>query len=182
MIDDRGDAGFYDPADQRHGIPEAYGITALQSDVLEDTWTFPDASLDAVTSFDSMEHWHSSPKKLFQSIVTSLKPGGWMILGVPNAANLKKRIEALFGFTEWSAMEDWYESPRFRGHVREPTVRDLRYIGRSLGLRDIQILGFNWLGHGNPSGIVAKMTPLVDAVLRLRPSLCSDIYLLAQRP
>ena len=182
MIDDRGDLGFYDPNDRRQGIPKAYGITSIESDVVEQIWSFADASLDAVTSFDSMEHWHNSPKKLFQSIVRSLKPGAWLILGVPNAANLKKRIEAVLGLTEWSAMDEWYDNERFRGHVREPTVRDLRHIGNSLGLTDIEILGFNWLGHGNASGLVSKVTPIIDHVLRLRPSLCSDIYLLAKRP
>jgi len=95
---------------------------------VRDPWPFPADSLDAVTTFDSMEHCHDSPKRLFGDIARSLEPGGWLVIGVPNAANLEKRIEALIGVTEWSSMDEWYEKDSFGGHVREPTVRDLRYI------------------------------------------------------
>ncbi len=181
-IDDRRDPMFVDPADPRLRLPQVYGFTTIEGDIIEDDWRFPDESLHAVTSFDSMEHWHHSPKKLFQSAVKSLTPGGWLMIGVPNAANLKKRIEAVFGATEWSALDVWYDEPRFRGHVREPTVRDLRAIASRLGLEDAEVLGFNWLGRCNPSLTVARLTPWVDGLLRLRPNLCSDICLLARKP
>ena len=40
---------------------------------------------DAITCFDSMEHWHASPKALFHQAVAKLKPGGLFIFHTPNA-------------------------------------------------------------------------------------------------
>jgi SAM-dependent methyltransferase len=46
---------------------------------VRDPWPFPADSLDAVTTFDSMEHCHDSPKRLFGDIARSLEPGGWLV-------------------------------------------------------------------------------------------------------
>jgi SAM-dependent methyltransferase len=141
-----------------------------------------DGQFDIITSFDSMEHWHHSPKAVFEQVVEKLKPGGTFLLGVPNCANLRKRIALLIGRGQWSAMKDWYETPMFRGHVREPNVEDLHYICRDMGLKDPEILGRNWLGHISTSPMVRLAASILDQPLRLRPQLCSDIYLLAQKP
>ena len=74
---------------------------------------------------------------------------GLFVLGVPNRVNLRKRVFVPFGYGKWSSMKDWYESPVFRGHVREPDVDDLRYIARDLHLRDWQVFGRNWLGYSS---------------------------------
>ena len=128
-----------------------------------------------------MEHWHQSPKRLFHQMLNSLAPGGLFILGVPNASNLRKRVEAVLGQTEWSSMGEWYERPQFRSHVREPNVRDLRYIARDLGLENVQIIGRNYQGLIS-SGAVRMVTRAIDLPLRLFPTLCADIYLVAEKP
>ena len=74
-------------------------------------------------------------------------------------------------------MAHWYESERFRGHVREPSVADLRYIARDMGLSRVRIIGRNWQGYAGRPGVRA-LTHLADPLLKLRPSLCSNIYLL----
>ena len=108
---------------------------------------FEEASFDVITSFDSMEHWHHSPKRLFQEVMRVLKPSGRFILGVPNCVNLRKRLTVPFGFGKWSSIDDWYEQETFRGHVREPDVEDLRYIANDMGLMELQILGRNWMAY-----------------------------------
>jgi hypothetical protein len=95
-----------------------------------------------------------------------------------NCANLRKRITLLPGWGKWSAMQDWYDAPRFRGHVREPDVEDLRYIARDMELTQVRILGRNWAGRGSPRRLIRMITPFVDSMLRLRSSLCSDLYLI----
>jgi SAM-dependent methyltransferase len=142
--------------------------------------TLPRDHFDAITCFDSMEHWHNSPKTLFHGLIESLRSGGWFILSVPNCVNLRKRITVPFGFGKWSPMSMWYGEPVFRGHVREPDVDDLRYIAADLGLKDVKVFGRNWLGFSHP--ILRPIMPLIDAVLRLRPSLCANIYLAGRKP
>jgi SAM-dependent methyltransferase len=155
-----------------------YGVSVICRDVITLGVGDIDQRFDIVTTFDTMEHWHHSPKALFQQIRASLlRPGGRFILGAPNCVNLRKRITTAFGYNKWSGMDVWYEQEVFRGHVREPDVDDLRYIARDMKLRDVKISGRNWLGYRSRFRPVRVLTPLADHPLRLFPSLCSDLYL-----
>jgi SAM-dependent methyltransferase len=158
------------------------GVEIISRDVIAQGVEFPPESLDVITTFDSMEHWHNSPKQLFRQLLTALRPGGTLIIGVPNCVNIRKRITVPLGIGKWSSMNDWYEAETFRGHVREPDVDDLLYIARDLGLTDIEIMGRNWLGYVSRFGWVRRLTPLADKVLRMFPSLCSDLYLVGRKP
>jgi hypothetical protein len=105
---------------------------------------------------------------------------GLFVLGVPNCVNLRKRITVPFGIGKWSHMRDWYEPAVFRGHVREPDVQDLKYIAGDMQLKNYRIIGRNWLGYSSKSRLVRKLTLFTDYLLRMRPSLCSDIYLIGR--
>jgi 2-polyprenyl-3-methyl-5-hydroxy-6-metoxy-1,4-benzoquinol methylase len=182
LIDDFRDAGFYDEATMSamRQLYENAGVEVLSRDVLKDDLGLAPASFDAITCIDSVEHWHGSPKRIFRSLVEALRPGGLFFLGTPNCVNLRKRITVPLGRGKWSAMADWYEQDVFRGHVREPDVDDLRYIARDIGLENVRIIGRNWAGYAT-TGPIRKAMPLIDRVLRFRPSLCSDLYLLGNR-
>lgn len=163
-------------------LHKKYGVEVISTDVIASPPQFASGSLDVVTSFDSLEHWHHSPKRLLKRALEWLKPGGLLVIGVPNCVNLRKRITVPFGRGKWSRMEDWYEVEQFRGHVREPDTDDLRYIARDLGLQGVEIIGRNWLGYVARSRLVRAITPLVDVPLRRFPSLCADIYLVGRKP
>lgn len=79
-------------------------------------------------------------------------------------------------------MQDWYEPEVFRGHVREPDVCDLKYIARDMGLVDVRIIGRNWLGYYSERAAIRIATKLMDYPLRLKPSLCSDLYMTGKKP
>src|SRR5262249_26701438 len=125
--------------------------------------------------------WHNSPKRLFHQLMTALKPNGLFIISAPNCVNLRKRITVPFGVGKWTAMRDWYEVEHFRSHVREPDVADFRYIATDLGLKNARIIGRNWSGYRSRFRAARIVTPFIDRLLRLRPSLCSDIYLVGQK-
>jgi len=181
-IDDYEDEGFFKRDDARHQLPSKYGFSIVNRDVIRDGIDFEPSSVDVVTSFDSMEHWHASPKRLFEQVMTVLRPGGRFVLGVPNCVNLRKRITMPFGFGKWTSMQDWYESPVFRGHVREPDVQDLHYIANHMGLAGVRIVGRNWTGLFYTRKLVRVAAWLIDYPLRLRPSLCADLYLVGHKP
>lgn len=180
LVDDFGDDSLHEDADYVKALRGA-GVEVLNRDVIALGLGWPENSVDLITSFDSMEHWHASPKALFAEVMTVLRPGGWFLLGVPNAHNLRKRIETPLGRAKWSQMADWYEKPVFRGHVREPDVADLRYIAADMGLTDVTIMGRNWQGLRNPRDWIRKVTPKVDSLLQRKPSLCSDLYILGRK-
>jgi SAM-dependent methyltransferase len=109
---------------------------------------FPEDSFDMVTTFDSMEHWHHSPKRLFHMLKKALTPGVVLIIGVPNCSNLRKRVTTLLGRGYWSEIQHWYELDVFRAHVREPSVADLRYICSDLDMAVLEVSGRNgWAGY-----------------------------------
>ncbi len=182
LIDD-----FNDPVNQRVGdtifaLHWKYGVEVISRDVIAQSISDVCMGFDVVSTFDSMEHWHHSPKRLFKEVVAGLNSGGTFVLSVPNCANLRKRITVPLGIGKWSSMQDWYEREEFRGHVREPDVSDLWYIARDMGLCDVRILGRNWLGYYSANPFIRTATRLVDYPLRLRPSLCSDLYMVGKKP
>lgn len=164
------------------GALQRRGIAIISDDPLAHGFPFGPETLDVVTCFASMEHWHQSPKKLFRQIHDSLRHGGMFILSGPNCVNLRKRITVPLGFGKWTPLHDWYETPIFRNHVREPDVEDLRYIANDMELKDVRIIGRNWIGYMHSSKFVRAVMPVLDPLLRLRPSLCSDIYMIGRKP
>ena len=183
LVDDFGDKINQHVRDEPFRVHERYGVEILSRDVIAAGIGDVDRHFDVVTTFDSMEHWHASPKGLFSDVMMRLlRPGGRFVLGVPNCVNLRKRFTVPFGAGKWSSMQEWYEESSFRGHVREPDVSDLYYIASDMGLKDVRIYGRNWLGHQSPNKLIRAATKVADYPLRLLPTLCSDIYLAAIKP
>jgi len=181
LVDD-----FSDPINKKIGdgilqLHRKFGVKAVSADVLSAPLNFAPESFDCISTFDSMEHWHHSPRKLFAQVRSYLKIGGKFILSGPNCVNLRKRLTVPFGRGKWSQLSDWYEQERFRGHVREPDVRDLLYIARDMRLKNVRVTGRNWHGLRSKRAIVRAAAKFSDWILRLRPGLCSDIYMVGYK-
>jgi len=181
LVDD-----FDDPINHKVGasildLHRNLGVEVVSRDVIDEGIRDIPGYFDIITTFDSMEHWHHSPKRLFHEVIEKLNSGGVFVLGVPNCVNMRKRITVPLGIGKWSRMQDWYEAEKFRGHVREPDVSDLTYIARDMGLTDTKIYGRNWLGYYSANPAIRFATKVMDHLLRLKPSLCSDIYLVGRK-
>lgn len=186
LIDDQ----FDDPYDREVGaakreavarVIKPRGVLVMRRDIGVDGVGVPSESADAFTSFGVIEHLNRSPKAALHEMWKGLRPHGLLLVGAPNCANIRKRVSAVRGRSKWSRMADWYERAVFRGHVREPDVEDLLYIARDLGVKKPKILGRNWMGVESPRRFVHVAAEVADRALRLRPQLCSDIYLLARK-
>ena len=180
LVDD-----FNDPVNVNHGesvlaLHRSFGVEVISRNVITEGLDFSPGAFDAITTFESMEHWHHSPKRLFASVTRLLRPGGLFVLSAPNCVSLRKRLSVPLGYGKWSQMRDWYEPEVFRGHTREPDVADLLYIAKDMGIEHVNILGRNWGGYSSARPLIRIATSLADRALRLRPSLCSDIYLLGR--
>jgi 2-polyprenyl-3-methyl-5-hydroxy-6-metoxy-1,4-benzoquinol methylase len=182
LVDDFRDSIADDLQERTLNLHRSYGVTVMSRDLIRNDIDLHPESIDAVTSFESMEHWHHSPKRLFGAVSRALIPGGLFVLATPNCFNLRKRLTTPLGIGGWSRMEDWYEAPVFRGHVREPSVADLKYIARDMQLADTNILGRNWTGRNSRLWVTRTLAPVLDHALRFFPSLCSDIYLIGTKP
>lgn len=182
LVDDFGDG-----VNSRHpldtiGLHRELGVQVVERPVREWGDAFAAESLDVVTSFDSLEHWHHSPRPVLAHALRALKPGGLLLLGAPNAVNLRKRIAVPLGRSNWSRFEDWYYPDEFRGHVREPTLGELVRMAEESGFRTQATWGRNWAGLEGRRGLRRGAVALLDRALRPLPTLCSDLYVLARKP
>jgi SAM-dependent methyltransferase len=86
-------------------VHKKYGVRILSRNVISAGLADISDRFDVVTTFDSMEHWHHSPKRLFRQVGNQLlKPGGRFVLGVPNCVNARKRFSVPLGIGKWSSM------------------------------------------------------------------------------
>ena len=194
LVDDFGGGGGVELRNESKEVPflelleQKLELNVVRQNFLERVLPMDDSSVDVVTCFHSLEHWHHSPKRLFKEIVRITKPGGFLVLATPNAVNLRKRIYCLFGRSSFPSLNEWYYDgdPIFRGHVREPTLTDLCHLLQWNGFEVIGKLGRNFIGRQSqalgklPPGLVNGMAVLSQPVLRLFPRLCSDLHVVGR--
>jgi SAM-dependent methyltransferase len=75
---------------------------------------FPDANFDSISMYHVLEHTHD-PVAVLAECRRILKPGGEIVVGVPNFGSL---VRSLVGWT-WSA----HDLPRHLQHFRESSIR-----------------------------------------------------------
>jgi SAM-dependent methyltransferase len=195
LVDDYGGGGGVDNAnrgpaeDLLRRYREEYHFPMFEQDILKSPLPFEDASVDAVTCFHCLEHWHNSPKRLFLDIFRILKPGGMLFLATPNAVNIRKRITVPLGMNNWSSLDEWYEEePCFRGHVREPILSDLKNICERSGLVVRACYGRNFIGRESlvfervPKPVMHAIASFSQRTLKYFPTLCSDLHVAARKP
>jgi SAM-dependent methyltransferase len=168
---------------------EQLGIRIIEENFVEQPIPLADASVDVVTCFHSLEHWHNSPKRLFKEIKRMMRPGGVLVLVTPNAVNLRKRAYVLLGRNNFPDLCTWYEDgdPVWRGHVREPIIRDLRQLMEWNGFNIVATYGRNFIGRKSralgflPAPLVNAAAVTSDVLMRFFPSLCSDIHVVGRK-
>ncbi len=137
-------------------------------------------SFDMLMSNDMLEHLHDSPRTLLNEFLGYLKPGGYILITVPNAVNIRKRLSVLRGETNLPDFYTYYWSPgTWRGHVREYVKNDLYLLSKYLGLNIKEIKGCDHMITSRLSGIFKKIYLLFT---KLDDSLKDSWTLLAQKP
>lgn len=97
----------------------------------ESPWEVPweRGTFDVVTIVNVIEHLHESPRYVLNFAGEYLKPGGLLIVVMPNSANLRKRISVLFGNSNYTPVRGLYEfEGLWRGHTREYTLNETKQI------------------------------------------------------
>ena len=195
LVDDYGGGGGVDVARRDitqsiiTGLRDRLKVRVEEMDFVSNPLPLANASVDVITCFHSLEHWHHSPKPLFREIIRVLKPGGYLIIATPNAANIRKRVYVLFGRNIWSPLGEWYHEgePVFRGHVREPVVGDLHKLLEWNQLDVVKTYGRNFIGRDShalafiPKKLRHAIAIGTDYILRFFPTLCSDIHVIGRK-
>lgn len=105
-------------------------------------YPFEKCSFDMCMLHDVLEHLHDSPRELLNDLLELVKPDGLLFVTVPNAVNIRKRINVLFGKTNLPDFEDFYWYPgHWRGHIREYVRNDLVKLAEYLNLEVLEVRG-----------------------------------------
>jgi len=154
-----------------------YGVKTETADILEGKLPYSDGYFDTVTCFDVIEHLPVSPVGLLKEIKRTLKTGGELILGAPNAVSFFKIMKIILGQHPYIPFAEWM-SGHYYGHFREYNAAEYRSLLAAAGFSRIKVLLVS-----EPTGTRAKraVNPIIKAgflllalleilVPRLRPS------------
>jgi SAM-dependent methyltransferase len=159
------------------------GVRLVEADLVawEPAEHFAPRSVDVVFSSHTFEHFHSSPLPLLRRCLEVLRDGGRVVICVPNAVNLRKRLAVLVGRTNLPEFDSFFMGEgAYWGHVREYCTDDLRRLAAVLGLEDVRVFGRNWVGRAWVLARAHVPAPLLrcgDWLLSRRAGLCTDLYL-----
>jgi len=138
---------------------------------------FKKNSFDMVMLHDILEHLHDSPRDMLNDLLELVKPEGLLFITVPNAVNIRKRIDVLCGRTNLPPFDQyyWYPGP-WRGHIREYVKSDLAMLSDYL---DLEVLELRSCDH-----MLAKLPHSIRPAYRFITSIFSgwkDSWLLVAR-
>ena len=120
----------------------------------ESSWPFEKESFDMVMLHDVLEHSHDSPRELLTNLLELCKPEGLLFITVPNAVNVRKRIDVCLGKTNYQRYELFYWYPgRWRGHVREYVRDDLSKLAEYLKVEVLELRGCDHMLQKVPSAL-----------------------------
>jgi 2-polyprenyl-3-methyl-5-hydroxy-6-metoxy-1,4-benzoquinol methylase len=152
---------------------QALGFRAIKHD-LEQPLPFGDGVFDTVVCSEILEHLFR-PDLLLREVMRVLKPGGRVILTVPNLHGLRNRVDVLVGkrtpFIEFRIYEDRTDQLSHVGvqHIRHYTFTGMRSVLQTVGFEQVQSRGqsfhlnANWpfmllsLLHGGNRGLRAVL-------------------------
>lgn len=149
---------------------------------LSDGQSLPDFapdSFDAIMLCDVLEHLHNSPRDLLNGLLPSLREGGHLLISVPNAVNLRKRLGVLLGKTNLPNYASFYWHPgNWRGHVREYVYNDLALLAEYLNLETVVLRGCDHMLARLPRFARSAYAALTN----LCPTTKDSLLLLARKP
>lgn len=148
---------------------------SLDNGIPDEAWT----GFDVVVAADTLEHV-AEPTELLRDMCRVLRPGGQVLLSVPNFANWYPRLRiatGLFGYDRKGILNET--------HLRFFTRRTLRRIVRVSGFDIIeeQPLGLPLRAISDADGLRLKIAHKIDRVLvRVRPTLFAYQFVLRLAP
>ena len=148
---------------------------------LGDPLPWAESSFDIVTLLAVIEHLHVSPRDLLNQAGSLLRTGGMVMVTMPNAVNLRKRVSVLMGKSNYPPVASFYGNVGpWRGHVREYTLRETKEI--------MSWSGFDVVAAGTFHGMTARRLRsrasrwAFRSLCNLWPGLREGIFVVGQKP
>jgi SAM-dependent methyltransferase len=101
-------------------------------------------TFDMVMVLNMLEHLHDSPRSMLSGLLQLVRSEGFVLITVPNAVNVRKRLAVVRGRTNMPPFDDffWSTDP-WRGHVREYVKDDLKRMVRHLRLETVELRSYH---------------------------------------
>ena len=135
----------------------------------------PPTQMDIVVMGEVLEHLYTSPVHVFRFIASMLRPGGYLIVGTPNALAIQRRMELLVGRHPYETIRETRDNP---GHFREYTAAELKELGDLAGLVTVEYEVKNYFKRNTSAGTL--LDKLVD--IFLPANFNSGINIVYQKP
>ena len=136
---------------------------------------------DAVTIINVIEHLHESPRDILNFAGIYLKPGGLLVVVMPNSVNLRKRLAVVSGRSNYTPVRGLYEfDGLWRGHTREYTLQETCQI--------VQWTGFEIVYSNTFHGMLRSRlhSPFLRSIFRglcaAAPRLRDSLLVAARKP
>ncbi len=170
---------FQDPWHLADDNQEKIMAFAAQHGVAVSGGPLPEGSFDVAMFINILEHLHESPRQLLADVLSRLSPGGVLLVAVPSAVNIRKRLAVVRGRTNLPPYESffWWPGP-WRGHVREYTRDDLVLLADFLGVEVLELRSY----HHMLDKIPRRLRPIYRAITRVFPGWRDSWLLVARRP
>ena len=102
-----------------------YGMHWTRHDISQTPLPLSSNSFDMISLFAVLEHL-PRPRKVLEEVHRLLRPGGLLLVTLPNVANLRNRLRLMLGRSPHAdSIKTWFE-PVFFGHYREMTLHELK--------------------------------------------------------
>jgi SAM-dependent methyltransferase len=150
-----------------------------QTDDFELPWEY--GSFDVVTVINVIEHLHESPRDILNLAGRYLKPGGLLLVAMPNSVNLRKRISVLRGLSNYTPAKGFFENDgTWRGHVREYTLQETCQIIDWNGFQVIHRQTFHGMLGNRLRNPISRM--VFRGLSFLRPEFRDSVMVAARKP
>lgn len=146
---------WFKPMDE--SVWQKLGIEWHQLNIEADPLPFPDSEFSGVYMGQLLEHFTYSPRKPLEEIKRVLKPGGLMIIDVPNVCTLHNFYRLIRGKNIlWDYKKHYIDAdpifykglPYFNRHNREFTAKDLRVLAETCGFEVVRTAYIRSVRHG----------------------------------
>jgi len=144
-----------------------------------------DNHFDAVLLIDILEH-SPNPRVLLNRAISALKPGGLLLVETPNAVALAKRILVAMGKSNYPNVNfAYFNVGKYRSHIREYTVHELKRILQVSGLTEIKAKLTNHAVYQlicETQGLKRLIVRLYYLISKLYPKFRSTILAYGRKP
>ncbi|ACF13899.1 Methyltransferase type 11 [Chloroherpeton thalassium ATCC 35110] len=169
-----------DNIDRIKEYAENIGINFYHQKPGEYNIPFEENSFDVVCSLAVIEHLHESPRGLLNTMGVFARPGGLLVIIMPNSVNLRKRISVLLGRTNYPPVDMFFNCiGNWRGHVREYTLKETEYICSASGFEILSSTTFEHLAHQKLRTPLRQLYILLGNII---PTLRSSLLVVCRKP